>query len=362
MLPWLLYPFRDAVPGFSVFRYVTFRAALAAATAFALSILLGPLVIRKLTELKMGQHIRQDGPQHHQAKAGTPTMGGILVLVVITLSTLLWCDLKSGTIWVSLMALLGFGAVGAYDDTKKLLKKKNEGLSSWQKMGWLTGIALLVAFVILDFGLRGTATSELSVPFLKNFRPDIGFLLIPWIWFIMVGTSNAVNLTDGLDGLATGGVMIASGTYAILAYIAGHAKIAAYLVVPFVPGASELSVFVAAMIGACMGFLWFNAHPAEVFMGDTGSLGLGGALGTVAVVIKQEILLGIVGGLFVIECVSVILQVGSYKLRDGKRIFRMAPFHHHMELGGLAETKVVIRLWITAIVCSILALSSLKLR
>jgi len=348
--------------GISVFRYVTFRAGLAAATAFILSLLLGPLVIRTLTRLKMGQHIREEGPEHHQVKAGTPTMGGILVLGVILISTVLWCELKSGPIWVALLSLLGFGLVGAFDDAQKLMKKQNLGLRSWQKLALLTGISVLVAYLILHFGLRGTNTSQLSVPFFKNFRPDVGFLLIPWIWLVMVGTSNAVNLTDGLDGLAIGGILIVSVTFAILAYVAGHAKMAAYLFVPHVAGGAELSVFLGAMAGASLGFLWFNAHPAEVFMGDTGSLGLGGALGTVALMIKQELLLVIAGGLFVMEAMSVILQVGSFKLRGGKRIFRMAPFHHHLELGGLKETKVVIRLWITAIVCSILALSSLKLR
>ena len=362
MLPWLLHPFREIIPGFSVFRYVTFRTAMAAATAMVLSLLLGPPVIRMLTSLKMGQHIREEGPEHHQKKAGTPTMGGVLILLVITVSTLLWCDLKSGPTWVALLALLGFGAVGAFDDAKKLLKQQNLGLTSWQKMAMLTAISLLVAWLILHFGLRGSATSHLSVPFFKNFRPNVGIFLIPWIWLVMVGTSNAVNLTDGLDGLAIGGTLIVSITYAILAYVVGHAKIAAYLAVPFVPGGAELSVFMGAMAGACLGFLWYNAHPAEIFMGDTGSLALGGALGTVAVIVKQELLLVIAGGLFVLEAVSVILQVGSFKLRGGKRIFRMAPFHHHLELGGLQETKVVIRMWITAIVCSILALSSLKLR
>ena len=361
MIPWLFHPFHN-LTGVSVFRYVTFRAALAAATAFILSLLLGPLVIRTLTRLKMGQHIREEGPEHHQVKAGTPTMGGILVLGVILLSTVLWCELTSGPIWVALLSLLGFGIVGAFDDAQKLMKKQNLGLRSWQKMALLTGISVLVAFLILHFGLRGTNTSQLSVPFFKNFRPDVGILLVPWIWLVMVGTSNAVNLTDGLDGLAIGGILIVSVTFAILAYVAGHAKMAAYLFVPHVAGGAELSVFLGAMAGSSLGFLWFNAHPAEVFMGDTGSLGLGGALGTVALMIKQELLLVIAGGLFVMEAMSVILQVGSFKLRGGKRIFRMAPFHHHMELGGLKETKVVIRLWITAIVCSILALSSLKLR
>ncbi len=362
MIPWLLYPFRDAISGFSVFRYVTFRAAMAAASAMLLSIAFGPMVIRMLTRLKMGQHIREEGPEHHQVKAGTPTMGGILILISIVVSTVLWCDLKSGAIWVALLSLVGFGLVGAFDDAKKLLKKQNLGLRSWQKMALLTAITLLVAFLILHFELRGSQTSQLSVPFFKKFKPDVGVFLIPWIWLVMVGTSNAVNLSDGLDGLAIGGTLVVSITFAILAYAVGNAKIAAYLFLPHVPGGAELAVFMGAMAGASLGFLWYNAHPAEVFMGDTGSLALGGALGTVAIMVKQELLLVIAGGLFVLEAVSVILQVGSFKLRGGKRIFRMAPFHHHMELGGLKETKVVIRLWITAIVCSILALSSLKLR
>lgn len=362
MIPWVFQHFRDLLPGATVFRYVTFRAALAAATAFLLSLLLGPWVIQTLRRLKMGQHIREEGPQHHQSKAGTPTMGGLLVLLVILLSTLLWCDLTSGGIWVALLALLGFGGVGAFDDAQKLLKRQNLGLRSWQKMALLTLIALGVGGLILHFGLRGQATSQLSVPFFKNFRPDVGIFLLPWIWLVMVGTSNAVNLTDGLDGLAIGGILVVALTYTVLAYVAGHVRMANYLLVPFVPGGAELTIFLAAMVGAALGFLWFNAHPAEVFMGDTGSLGLGGALGSVAIMIKQELLLIIAGGVFVLEAVSVILQVGSYKLRGGKRIFRMAPFHHHLELGGLQETKVVIRLWITAIVCSILALSSLKLR
>jgi phospho-N-acetylmuramoyl-pentapeptide-transferase len=362
MIPWLLFPFREMIPGFSVFRYVTFRAAMAAATAMLLSLVFGPWLIRTLTRLKMGQHIREEGPEHHKAKAGTPTMGGLLILGSILLSTVLWCDLGSFGIWVALLSMLGFGAVGAFDDAQKLLKKQNLGLSSWQKMIFLTLITLLVAFLILHFNLRGSETSQLSVPFFKKFRPDVGIFLIPWIWLVMVGTSNGVNLTDGLDGLAIGGTLVVAVTFAILAYVAGNVKMAIYLNVPHVAGGAELTVFMGAMSGASLGFLWYNAHPAEVFMGDTGSLGLGGALATVAIMIKQELLLVIAGGLFVLEAFSVILQVGSYKLRGGKRVFRMAPFHHHLELGGLKETKVVIRLWITAIVCSILALSSLKLR
>ena len=362
MIPWLLNPIRDLIPGISVFRYVTFRAAMAAATAMLLSLIFGPWVIRTLTRLKMGQHILQDGPENHQSKAGTPTMGGLLIVGAILVSTVLWCEMNSGVIWVALFSLTGFCVVGAFDDAKKLMRKQNLGLRSWQKLLALIAISLLVSYLILHFNLRGTQTSELSVPFLKNFRPDVGVILVPWIVLVMVATSNAVNLTDGLDGLAIGGILILATTFAILAYVAGHAKIASYLMVPHISGGGELTVFLGAMAGASMGFLWFNAHPAEVFMGDTGSLALGGALGTVAIMIKQELLLVIAGGLFVLEAASVILQVGSFKLRGGKRIFRMAPFHHHLELSGLAETKVVIRLWITAIAFCILALSSLKLR
>jgi phospho-N-acetylmuramoyl-pentapeptide-transferase len=362
MIPWLLFPLREMIPGLSVFRYVTFRAAMAAATAMVLSLIFGPIVIRTLTRLKMNQPILAGIPGNHEAKAGTPTMGGVLIVGTIVVSTVLWCDLASLGIWVALVSLVGFGLVGAFDDAKKLLRKQNLGLRSWQKMLMLTVITLMVAYLILHFNLRGIHTEELSVPFFKNFKPHVGIFLVPWIWLVMVGTSNAVNLSDGLDGLAVGGTLIVATTFAILAYVAGHVKISAYLMVPHVPGGAELTVFMAAMGGSSLGFLWFNAHPAEVFMGDTGSLALGGALGTVAIMIKQELLLVIAGGLFVMEAFSVILQVGSFKLRGGKRIFRMAPFHHHMELGGLKETKVVIRLWIIAIVCCVLALSSLKLR
>lgn len=362
MIHWLLFPFREAVPGFSVFRYITFRAAMAAATAMMLSIIFGPYVIRTLTRLKMGQHILQDSPETHQAKAGTPTMGGLLIVGAILVSTLLWCELHSGVIWVALVSLVGFCGVGAFDDTKKLLRKQNLGLRSWQKMLLLVAITLVVSWLILHFNLRGTSTSHLSVPFFKKFRPDVGVFLVPWICLVVVGTSNAVNLTDGLDGLAIGGTLIVAATFAILAYVAGNAKMAQYLFVPFVPGGGELAVFLGAMCGASLGFLWFNAHPAEVFMGDTGSLALGGALGTVAIMIKQELLLVIAGGLFVLEAMSVILQVGSFKLRGGKRIFRMAPLHHHFELKGVPESKIIIRFWILSILMALMALSTLKLR
>jgi phospho-N-acetylmuramoyl-pentapeptide-transferase len=335
---------------------------MAAAMSMLLSIVFGPITIHTLARLNMNQPILDVGPESHQSKSGTPTMGGSLIICTIFVSTLFWCDLTSPSVWVALFALIGFGLVGAFDDARKLILKQNLGLTSLQKLLSLTVISLLVSYLILHFNLRGTNTSQLSVPFFKNFTPQIGIFLVPWIWLVMVGTSNAVNLTDGLDGLAVGGTTIVAITFSILAYIAGHAKIATYLMVPHVPGGGELAVIMASISGASLGFLWFNAHPAEVFMGDTGSLALGGALGTVAIMIKQELLLVIAGGLFVIEAISVILQVGSFKLRGGKRIFRMAPFHHHLELGGLKETKVVIRLWITAVVCCVLALTSLKLR
>lgn len=362
MILWLFPSISNGIPGISVLHYVTFRAVMAAATAMMLSLILGPIMIRKLIKFKMNQPILDVSPDSHQAKIGTPTMGGSLIVGTIVVSAILWCDLSNISLWVTIFSLVGFSLVGAFDDIKKLTLKNNLGLRSWQKMLMLTTISCIVAFCILHFNIRGAHTSQLSVPFFKNFTPQIGMFLVPWIWLVIVGTSNAVNLTDGLDGLAIGGIAIVSIAFAILAYIAGHAKIAAYLMVPHVPGGSEVAVFMSAMGGASMGFLWFNAHPAEVFMGDTGALALGGALGTVAVIIKQELLLVVAGGLFVVEAFSVILQVGSFKLRGGKRIFRMAPFHHHLELGGLKETKVVIRLWIIVVVCCMLALSSLKLR
>jgi len=362
MIPWLLFPLRDAIPGFTVFRYVTFRAAMAAASAMILSLLFGPLVIRTLSRLKMNQPILADGPENHQVKAGTPTMGGALIVGAIVVSTVLWCDLASGGIWVALVSLVGFGLVGACDDAKKLMRKQNLGLRSWQKMLLLTGISLLVAYLILHFNLRGPFTEQLSVPFFKNFKPHVGVFLVPWIWLVMVGTSNAVNLTDGLDGLAVGGTLIVATTFAILAYVAGHVKIATYLIVPHVPGGGELTVFMAAMGGASLGFLWYNAHPAEIFMGDVGSLGLGGAMAVVAVLIKQELLLPFIGGIFVLEAVSVILQVGSFKLRHGKRIFKMAPLHHHFEALGWTESKIIARFWIAGLVLALFALTTLKLR
>jgi phospho-N-acetylmuramoyl-pentapeptide-transferase len=361
MIPWLLHPLFGKVPVLGVFRYITFRAANAALMALLLAVFLGPGLIRWLRSRQIGQSIRQEGPKAHQAKAGTPTMGGVLINLAIVVPTLFFADLGNRYVWVALAATVLAMAIGIGDDWRKVSRKENRGLTGRQKLVLQSVIGLAVGWVsIRIFEGRADATL-LSVPFLKNVHPDLGVFYVLFAAVVVVGSSNAVNLTDGLDGLAIGASLIASGSFAILAYIAGNAKAANYLLVPHVPGTGELAVFCAAIVGASLGFLWFNAHPAEVFMGDTGSLALGAALGTVAVLIKQEFLLVLVGGLFVVEAVSVILQVGSFKL-TGRRIFRMAPLHHHFELLGWPESKVIIRFWIVAILFALIALGSLKLR
>ena len=356
-----LFPLHDRLPVLNVFRYITFRAACAALTALVLSIVLGPVLIRWLRSRQIGQTIREEGPKAHQAKAGTPTMGGVLINLAIALPTALFADIESRYVWVAIGATLLAMLIGLGDDWRKVARKHNRGLTGRQKLVLqsLVGIGVGVASLLL-FDRRPDPTG-VSVPFLKNVHLELGLLYILFAAVVVVGSSNAVNLTDGLDGLAIGATLIASATFAILAYIAGHAKVANYLFVPSVPGSGELAVFCAAIVGASLGFLWFNSHPAEVFMGDTGSLALGAALGTVAVLIKQEVLLVLVGGLFVVEAVSVILQVASFKL-TGKRIFRMAPIHHHFELAGWAESKVITRCWIVAILFALFSLSTLKLR
>jgi phospho-N-acetylmuramoyl-pentapeptide-transferase len=356
-----LFPFHERLPVLNVFRYITFRAACAALTALVLSILLGPLLIRWLRSRQIGQSIREEGPKAHRAKAGTPTMGGVLINLAIALPTFLFADIESRYIWVAIGATLLAMMIGIGDDWRKVARKQNRGLTGRQKLVLqsLVGIGVGVASLLL-FDRRPDPTG-VSFPFLKNVHLELGLLYVLFAAVVVVGSSNAVNLTDGLDGLAIGATLIASATFAILAYVAGNAKVATYLFVPSVPGSGELAVFCAAIVGASLGFLWFNAHPAEVFMGDTGSLALGAALGTVAVLIKQEVLLVFVGGLFVVEAVSVILQVASFKL-TGKRIFRMAPIHHHFELAGWAESKVITRFWIVAILFALFALSTLKLR
>jgi phospho-N-acetylmuramoyl-pentapeptide-transferase len=360
MLYHLLYPLHEVFGAFNVMRYITFRTIWAALTALALSLILGPVMIRWLREMQLGQYIRELGPASHQAKAGTPTMGGVLILFAVALSTLLWARLDSFYMWLCLGVTLGCGAIGFVDDHAKAVKKRNEGgLSAKGKLVLLIAVGAAAALAL--YWHPGYST-RLSVPFLKFITPDLGWGYVALAAFILVGTSNAVNLTDGLDGLAAGPVLIAAATYLALAYLAGNVKAAEYLQILYVPGVGEVAVFLGAVVGAVMGFLWYNAYPAQVFMGDTGSLALGGALGAVALCTKHEILLALVGGIFVVEAASVILQVGFFKATHGRRIFRMAPLHHHFELKGWPEPKVIVRFWIIAIVLALLAISTLKLR
>jgi len=361
MLYHLLFLLHEQVKILNVFRYITFRTALATLTALLISLALGPRLIERLREFQIGQQIRPEGPQSHQTKKGTPTMGGLLILIAVVLPSLLWADLTNVFVWIVLGSTLLYGVIGFVDDYLKIARKRSLGLTTRQKFVAQFAVAFLVGCALLYLARDGRYPTTLSVPFFKRFSPDLGWIYIPWTMLVLVGAANAVNLTDGLDGLAIGTSLIASGTYAILAYTAGHAKVAGYLDVVNVKGVGELSIVCGAMVGASLGFLWFNCNPAQVFMGDVGSMALGGALGTVAILIKQEILLVFVGGLFVIEAVSVILQVGSFRLR-GKRIFKMAPIHHHFELSGWAEQKVVIRFWIVAIIFALIGLSTLKLR
>jgi phospho-N-acetylmuramoyl-pentapeptide-transferase len=353
-----LYPFHKEFSFLNVFRYQSFRIIYAAVTAFLIAFVLAPWVIRKLQEIKLGQQIRDDGPKRHLAKSGTPTMGGILIIFAVTLSTLLWADISRSHIWLVLVATLGFCAIGFADDYLKFIKARSKGLSASQKFTAQIVVALIVALIL--YSLPGYST-KLSVPFFKSFTPDLGWFYIVFAVLVIVGCSNAVNLTDGLDGLAIGPVMIAALAYTVVAYVTGHRLMSEYLLIPHIDGAGELAVFTAAILGSSLGFLWFNTYPASVFMGDVGSLPLGAALGTVAVISKHELLLLLVGGVFVIEAVSVIFQVASFKSR-GKRIFLMAPIHHHFEMKGWEEPKVVVRLWIIAILLALLSLSTLKLR
>ncbi|MEJ2068805.1 MAG: phospho-N-acetylmuramoyl-pentapeptide-transferase [Syntrophobacterales bacterium] len=355
----LFFPLKAYFSPFNVFRYITFRSFAAILTALIISLIVGPYCIRKLKELQIGQFIREDGPQSHFSKAGTPTMGGIMIIFSLLVSTLLWADLRNPYIWLLIGVTLSFGLVGFLDDYRKVIKKHNQGLTGREKLLGQTFIALVAAFWLYflpDF------KHTLTIPFFEGVRPDLSWGFIPMAVLVIVGTANAVNLTDGLDGLAIGPVTIASVFYAIFAYLAGNAIVARYLKITFVPGVGELTVFLGAVVGAGIGFLWFNSYPAQVFMGDVGALALGGVLGTAALATKQEILLILVGGLFVVEAVSVILQVGFFKVTNGRRIFRMAPIHHHFELKGWPEPKVIVRFWIIAIVLGILSLSTLKLR
>ena len=362
MLYYLLYPLRNYISGFNVFRYITFRTAWAALTALVISFILGPWLIERMRQIKLGQYIREEGPKSHQQKAGTPTMGGILINVAILIPTLLWADIVNPYIWIVLFVTFAYGTIGFIDDYRKLAKKHNTGLTTKEKFTMQFAVALLAGLAIAYLPyIHNNYSTVLTFPFFKMLHLNLGFLYIPFIMIVIVGSSNAVNLTDGLDGLAIGTTLIAAVTYTILTYAAGHFRVADYLHIAWVPQAGELAVFCGAMVGASLGFLWFNAHPAEIFMGDVGSLALGGAIGCLAVIIKQEILLLLVGGLFVVEAVSVIIQVASFKL-TGRRVFKMSPLHHHFELAGWRETKVVVRFWIIAIIFALLSLATLKLR
>jgi phospho-N-acetylmuramoyl-pentapeptide-transferase len=346
--------------GFAVFQYITLRAILGTITALVLSLVIGPTMIRKLSSYKIGQHIRDDGPESHLSKAGTPTMGGALILVAIAISTLLWSDLSSEKVWVVLVVTLSFGLIGGVDDYKKLVYGNSKGLSAKTKYFWQTVVGFAAAYFIFTSAKTPVETT-LIVPFAKDFLIPLGGAFVVLAYLVIVGSSNAVNLTDGLDGLAIMPAVMVAGALGVFAYLAGHSTFAGYLGIPYVSGVGELSIFCGALVGAGLGFLWFNTYPAMVFMGDIGALALGAALGVVAIYVRQELVLVIMGGIFVMETVSVILQVGSYKL-TGKRIFRMAPIHHHFELKGWPEPRVIVRFWIITVVLVLVGLASLKVR
>ena len=360
MLIWLAEYLSQFDSSFNVFRYLTLRAILAVLTALLISFVIGPLMIRRLTRYKIGQTVRVDGPESHLDKAGTPTMGGALILVAIAVATLLWADLQNRYTWVVLLTTLAFGVVGWIDDYKKLVHKDPKGLIARYKYFWQS-VAGLAAAIFLYMNAITPAETQLVVPFIKEWVFDLGPWFILLTYFVIVGTSNAVNLTDGLDGLAIMPTVLVGGALGIFAYVTGHSQIADYLLLEYIPGVGEIAVFCGAIVGAGLGFLWFNTYPASVFMGDVGALALGAALGIVAVCVRQELVLFIMGGVFVIETVSVILQVASFKL-TGKRIFRMAPLHHHFELKGWPEPRVIVRFWIITVILVLIGLASLKIR
>jgi phospho-N-acetylmuramoyl-pentapeptide-transferase len=346
--------------GFNVFQYLTLRAILGVLSALLISLTLGPMMIRKLNHYQVGQFVRDDGPESHLIKAGTPTMGGALILAAIVISTLLWADLSNRYVWVVLAVTIAFGAIGWVDDYKKLIQKQSLGLKAKHKYLWQTIVGLGAA-LFLYYTARVPAELELIVPFFKDVAIPMGMFFVVLTYFVIVGTSNAVNLTDGLDGLAIMPTVMVASALGIFAYLTGNVNFSAYLSIPYIPGVGEVAIFCGAMAGAGLGFLWFNTYPAQVFMGDVGALGLGAALGVVAVVVRQELVLVIMGGVFVMETVSVILQVGSYKL-TGRRIFRMAPLHHHFELKGWPEPRVIVRFWIITVILVLIGLSTLKIR
>jgi phospho-N-acetylmuramoyl-pentapeptide-transferase len=378
MFYWLLY--EQLYHYFSplrVFRFITFRTAFASLTSLFLCLVLGPWLIGKLRQFQIGQIIREEGPQSHQKKAGTPTMGGVLIVIAIVVPTLLWANLTNAYVWIAIFSIMAFGAIGFWDDYAKIRKHQNLGITGRRKFAAQCVVAFVVGVFLLLLRAHGMYSTSMNVPFFKSFKPSLviealvgnpftyAFAFVfffLFIAFILVGSTNAVNLTDGLDGLAIGLMIVASAAMTVLTYTSGHAEFAKYLDLVRLPGAGELTVFCGAMTGASLGFLWYNAHPAEIFMGDVGSLALGGSMGVVAILIKQEILLVCIGGVFVVETLSVILQVGSYKLRGGKRIFKMAPLHHHFEALGWTESKIIVRFWIAGLVMALFALTTLKLR
>jgi phospho-N-acetylmuramoyl-pentapeptide-transferase len=377
MLYYLLYhTLQKYFSPLNVFRYITVRTVYASLTSMFLAFVFGPWLIRQLRELQIGQYIREEGPQDHKKKAGTPTMGGVLIVLSTAVPTLLWADLGNAFVWLAIFALLAFAAIGFVDDYAKVSKQRNLGLTSAKKFSLQILVSLVCGIVLLILATWSKYSTQLVLPFFKRVHPDLvihSLMATPHIWplafvpflffvsLVIAGSSNAVNLTDGLDGLAIGCTVIAAGALTVLTYVSSNFRWANYLEIQYIPGVGELTVFCGALVGASLGFLWYNAHPAEIFMGDVGSLSLGGALGLIAVIIKQEVLLFFIGGIFVIEALSVILQVGSFKLR-GKRIFRMAPIHHHFELLGWSESKVIVRFWIVALVFALFALTTLKLR
>jgi len=360
MLYWLA-DFSDKLGFLNVFRYITFRTAMAIITAMIVSFLLGPRLIESLRRFQIGQEIREEGPKSHQSKRGTPTMGGILIIASVVPATLLWADLRNPFVWIACVSMIAFGAIGFWDDYMKVARKHNLGLTARGKLVLQVSLSLAVGGLLCYMAYEGLFSTQLTFPFFKKPAVFLGLFFPLFVALVLTGAANAVNLTDGLDGLAIGSFLVASVAFTLLAYAAGNAIVADYLSIAFVKGAGELTIFCGALLGASLGFLWFNAHPAEIFMGDVGSMALGGALGTIAILIKQEFLLVIVGGLFVAEALSVIVQVASFKTR-GKRVFRMAPIHHHFEETGWSETKVVIRFWIIAIIFALMGLATLKLR
>ncbi|GAA0354384.1 phospho-N-acetylmuramoyl-pentapeptide-transferase [Bowmanella denitrificans] len=360
MLIWLAEWLRQFDTGFNVFSYLTMRAILSTLTALVISVVLGPRMIRWLQHMQIGQTVRTDGPQSHLSKSGTPTMGGVLILAAIISSTLLWADLTNRYVLVTLFVVASYGVIGFVDDYRKVIRKDAKGLIARWKYFWLSVVAILVAFYLYSSSQQAAETA-LLVPFFKEVMPQLGLMYLVLTYFVLVGTSNAVNLTDGLDGLAIVPTILVAGAFAIFAYVTGNVNFSAYLNIPHIPLTSELVIVCTAIVGAGLGFLWFNTYPAMVFMGDVGSLALGGALGILAVLVRQELVLVIMGGVFVMEALSVILQVGSYKLR-GQRIFRMAPIHHHYELKGWPEPRVIVRFWIISLILVLVGLATLKLR